>query len=265
MTMREIQDMTLNVARGLAGIDASFMQRRAAFYEWAAKEVHVVAYRVTAAPLVGLPDPGRLFGKQGVFLDVRKFQARAGTNVFDLQIPIVNYQDRPRLRGIARSGEHTSGAFLWELHQSGLADLWIGVRPWKTPVAGPSAPLQLILYHAEILGAVANSLSVVNRYREYVGAPDAEYGIEIEIKEFKDSVGRVAELIALGKCPTIYSGVFADRGLDQYEIPNISVLLPRLPFGDHREFVDLLSAIDIDLYDALGIRRHWPAALQVNI
>jgi hypothetical protein len=32
MTMREIQDMTLNVARGLAGIDAAFTQRRAAFH-----------------------------------------------------------------------------------------------------------------------------------------------------------------------------------------------------------------------------------------
>jgi hypothetical protein len=31
MTMREIQDMTLNVARGLAGIEATFKELRDAF------------------------------------------------------------------------------------------------------------------------------------------------------------------------------------------------------------------------------------------
>jgi hypothetical protein len=67
MTMREIQDMTINVARGLAGIDASFTNRRSAFERWVKTELHTVAYRVTALPLTDLPDPGRLFGNQAIF------------------------------------------------------------------------------------------------------------------------------------------------------------------------------------------------------
>src|SRR5262249_16414834 len=64
MTMREIQDMTLNLARGLAGIDATFRERRDRFREWAGSQTDAVAYRVTALPLVDLPDPGRIFGKR---------------------------------------------------------------------------------------------------------------------------------------------------------------------------------------------------------
>src|SRR5207253_9606512 len=62
MTMREIQDMTLNVARGLVGIDAIFKQRRDAFHKWGENQGHSVLYRVTAVPLVDLPDPGRIQG-----------------------------------------------------------------------------------------------------------------------------------------------------------------------------------------------------------
>src|SRR5215472_4480823 len=68
MTMREIQDMTLNVARGLAGTDATLRERRDAFRKWeAGNQKPNAAYRVTALPLVDLPDPGRLYGKRGLF------------------------------------------------------------------------------------------------------------------------------------------------------------------------------------------------------
>jgi hypothetical protein len=100
-----------------------------------------------------------------------------GSATFDLPVRVVgDLAERPRLRGIARSGEHDSGVFVWELYQSGLTDLWISTRPWKPPGPGQAS---LILYHTEILAAVANTLSVLDHFRGYVGAPDAEYGMEI--------------------------------------------------------------------------------------
>jgi hypothetical protein len=183
MTMREIQDMTLNVARGLAGIDAKFKQRHDAFREWSGNQRHAVAYRVTAIPLVDLPDPGRILGKKNVFPIPREFKATVGSRTFDLPLSVIgDLAERPRLRGVARSGKHNSGLLVWELYQSGLTDLWISTGPWKFP--GSSEPASLILHHSEILGAVANNIMVLNHYREYVGAPDAEYGIEIEIGPF---------------------------------------------------------------------------------
>jgi len=256
MTMREIQDMTLNVARGLAGIDASFKQRCDAFHEWASNQMHMVAYRVTALPLVDLPDRGRIFGKQDVFAAHREFKATVGGRTVSLPILVGDISERPRLRGVARSGEYGSSSFQWELYQSGLTDLWISARPRQNPNLGPTVHGDLILYHAEILGAVANTLSVFNHYRAYVGVPDAEYGIEIEIGQFTAS----------GKLPILYYGLFADGGTDRYQIPDLSVLLPHFSVGSHDEFEQLLSMIDVDLYDALGIRRMvQPPPLQVNI
>jgi hypothetical protein len=79
MTMREIQDMTLNVVRGLAGVDASFLQRRDAFKELVNSQTDILTYRVTAIPLIDLPDPGRIFGKPGVFPVLRVFTATVGS------------------------------------------------------------------------------------------------------------------------------------------------------------------------------------------
>ena len=45
----------------------------------------------------------------------------------------------------------------------------------------------------------------------------------------------------------------------------LSVLLLRLSVESHDEFENLLSTIDIDLYDALGIRRMESSRLQVSI
>jgi hypothetical protein len=52
------------------------------------------------------------------------------------------------------------------------------------------APASLILYHAEVLAAVVNALTVLDHFRGYVEAPDAEYGMEIEIGPFEyDGLG----------------------------------------------------------------------------
>jgi len=180
MTMREIQDMTLNVARGLAGIDASFMERQNAFVKWTEPQREVIAYRVTALPLVDLPDPGRLFGKQGIFPRERLFKATQLGESFELELRLGSLNERPRLRGIERRNHTPEGAFQWELHQNGLTDLWIAVRPSRDPMA-LSGATERVLRHGHLLGAVANSLCVLDHYRTAMGAPDAEYGLEIEI------------------------------------------------------------------------------------
>jgi hypothetical protein len=256
MTMREIQDMTLNVARGLAGIDATFKERRDAFHAWAGSQKQLVAYRVTALPLVDLPDPGRLYNKQGLFPDHRKFTATVGGTSVTLRARIADVNESPQLRGVVRSGAHSPGSlFRWSLYQSGLTDLWISVPP----AAAPTGHTKFILDHSDVLGAVAISLSFIDHYRGHTGAPDAEYGIEIEIGTFYPSVGAtpIGPLV-------IYRGL---GGIERSEIQELSVLLPRLSVGSHSEFANLLAVVDVDLYDALGIRRA-PALslpLQVNI
>jgi hypothetical protein len=77
--------------------------------------------------------------------------------------------------------------------------------------------------------------------------------------------GDLGALLGRGHRPlTIYRGL---DGIERSEIQELSVLLPRLSLGSHSEFANLLAVVDVDLYDALGIRRA-PAlypSLQVNI
>src|SRR5205807_1682057 len=141
---------------------------------------HAVTYRATALPLVELPDPGRIVDNNDVFPLPRGFQATIGDTTVDLPLKVVGDRaERPRLRGVARTGQHSSGTFVWELYQTGLTDHWISTHPETF-----SGTASLILYHAEVLVAVANALTVLDHFRGYVGAPDAEYGVEIEIGPF---------------------------------------------------------------------------------
>jgi hypothetical protein len=255
MTMREIQDMTLNSARGLVGIDATFKESQNAFLKWSGPQTDVVAYRVTALPLVDIPDPGRLFSTPNLFLHGREFQASVDSRVIALQLPVTldGLTERPRLRGIVRRNETSHGAFQWELHQSRLSDLWISVRPRKNPMMlSSTAPVERKLCHSEILAAIANTLNVICHYRTQVSTPDAEYGIEIELTSTSDA-------------PFLYYGFSADSGMDRHELSKLPVLLPRYSVGPRREFNNLLAAVDVDIYDGLEIRRSQPPLLNVNI
>jgi hypothetical protein len=253
MTMREIQDMTLNVARGLAGIDATFRERRNAFREWAGNQKQNAAYRVTALPLVDLPDPGRLYGKPGLFPPSgRKFKAAVGGRPVDLplRVAMAGVIERPLLRGVVQSGSYPSGSSRWSIYQSGLSDLWISVPPTMY-----HDQITLTLHHSEILGAAASSLSLIDDYRSQIGASDAEYGIEIEICRFDTIITR----------PLIYCDLIELSGIERSEIWQLDVLIPPFPVGSRSEFSNLLATIDVDIWDALGIDRALSDPLQVNI
>jgi hypothetical protein len=63
----------------------------------------------------------------------------------------------------------------------------------------------------------------------------------------------------------VYHGLVDHFDLDRHELPEISILLPRLSVGSHNEFSNLLAVIDVDLYDALGIRRAPALSLPLKV
>jgi hypothetical protein len=78
MGVREIQDMTLNMGRRTAIVEALFEERTSKFHHWRAGEL-ASAFRVTAIPVEPVPDPGRIFGRPEFFPPVRRFVAQVGT------------------------------------------------------------------------------------------------------------------------------------------------------------------------------------------
>ena len=53
--------------------------------------------------------------------------------------------------------------------------------------------------------------------------------------------------------------------MDRYEFSDLSLLLPRYSVGPRMEFEQLLSIIDIDVYDGLGIRRQRAANVPLKV
>lgn len=251
MAMREIQDMSLNLARGLALVEATFAERSQKFQEWVSRNSRIAAVRVTALPLWELPDPGRLASQaQEFFPGAKIFRGTIGAMAVQLDFPVNHFSPRPCLRGVVRAGSTGPWETNWELQQSGLSDLYFGARPREGTTVETSLP---ILRHQEVMAGVANSLFEIDNFRKLIGAPDAEYGIEIQIRDFADQ-SRQFEYI---EGSSWYWGFFFESGGDQYKVPNLT--LPRYSVGSAAEFGDLLSIINTDIYDALGSGRQVQA------
>ena len=92
--MREIQDMTLNTARGRAGVDALFEERRTKYGELAS------ALRVTGVPVEIIPDPGRMFGRREYYPPLRRFLADINGVSKQLVLPGDPSAERPILRAL---------------------------------------------------------------------------------------------------------------------------------------------------------------------
>jgi len=254
MNMREIQDMTLNVARGTAGIKAAFAERRAAFQEWGNKSGQtraLGALRITAIPLEPMLDLGRLFGRRDLWPQDRRYKISVGGTTYEVVTPAQDTSERPILRGTSHFGDASFQVSRREIHQDGKVDIWIGRAPRPLPGSADAEEL-LILYHGWTLGAVLEVLTMVDLLRTESGAPEAEYGVEIEIVKFGANKARFAYIEFGG-------GAMGGQYLIQPPI-----FLPPLVVGGTSTFEQALNSIDVDMFDAIGIRREKPAPLKLT-
>jgi hypothetical protein len=60
-----------------------------------------------------------------------------------------------------------------------------------------------------------------------------------------------------------YYGFFNESGIDQFD--HLSLVLPCFSVNSRNEFEKLLSMIDIDVYDGLGIRRQRVADVPLKV
>jgi hypothetical protein len=255
MTMREIQDMTLNVARGLAGVDATFRRSQEAFTKWGASRVGkftaLSAFRATAVPIEEVPDPGRLSDQPGLFPALRSFTFNVGANKLNASVPIHNWIDAPVIRGMSRRAETDGGYFLQQVHQSGLSEIWMALNLRKHPEE--KGPGHVALHHFYVMGGALQALHTADILRRHVGAPDAEYALEVEITRFGTQT-----------VPFVYFGFFADRlGFDRYEVFGAPFVFPRISVGSRASFGDAMNLLDLDIYDALGTVR--PHRLPISV
>lgn len=253
MTMREIQNMSLNVARGMEQVYATFAERKQRFHDTLSNpgSGRLAAIRATAVPLVQIPDPGRIMDTPGVLAPLREFTfcVSGRTLKTDLFSPRFDSRERPIVRGLMRTVTTDMIRFREEVYQSGLVDVWFG-----TPPTEKGGQRYLTWLHMDVLGAASLAMWQSAAIRSVVGMPEAEYSLEVELT---DSGG--------GSEKKIYESALHDYGRGGHEVPSVPIELPRIPFGDESSFEAVINTLDVDIFDALGVRRMSRSPIAVSI
>ena len=248
MTMREIQDMTLNLSRGLERLERRLVERAERFgQEFRRLKTPEDAWgiRVSAVPVGEEFRIDRVF-RQGRIAEEfeepwHEVQVRENGNErpsgvdFDLLLP---RRWKPRLRA-TRGGTQSDLSsdseprnFFQEFHSDGLVEMGlVSIRsfgPGNDTSLPSSVPVKML----------ANLAVWADRVRNQAGAPAAEYALEVEIR-------------IIGGAVKIYDPGHPIRGDCPILLPE-SIIFPRYSLGDPSSILDLLALFYRDFWDSLG-------------
>lgn len=244
MSMREIQDLTLHVERGLAALESVFQDHRAHFDTRIQQFLEGPAS--TIQKLLGKPAPAfgvrcilvpineinviHLYQKRDLLRPISDMRGKIGDTYYQLFLPSSsNGNWRPVIRGA-----HWSNAdkyFLIErlFLENGAIEY---THIW--------ADQDLILFLQWFIGLVANCLCCTEDMRQAVQAQDVEYGLEIELRVLNS---------------TLPVGRYGQHGLGPHLGP-ISVgkhIFPRYSVGSREEFTSLMALVERDFLNLAGV------------
>ena len=275
MTMREIQDLVLNLTRGTEKLDTLLNERSKRFEEefrgindW---DQNAIGIRATAAPLGDEIwfDPSHEALRDE--LDWHSVIAHLGDVPCELEggnlkIPSTN-DWRPILRGARmeeyshryRDGILTKKVYR-EIHCSGLVELGLtSSRSTEQLLFHPEEQYGGILPAGWLITIFANLLVWVDRLRNHAGAPVAEYALELETCIYGDPLPSLT-------VPEQIGNFRIHRG-DQHELTKIwynnyftlgtpmdSIRFPRYPLGSSDEIIPILNSFELDLWNNVGLR-----------
>lgn len=231
MTMREIQDLTLDLARGAERLDVLFAARAVAFAHWVQHSApgERGGYRITAVPLASLPKTQRI---AQIPAFPGSYVIKENDTATDLLPPRLR-SARPIVRGLRRHSHDDSVRV--DILESGLIDLW------HHSVFAEGLHLHLL----GLFGAYLNVLDYVDWMRSVADAPDWEFAIELGL-----------EVRALSG-PALVLGVSYNPGVN-VAIADVPITFPRIPYRSRSDREDIFNLANRDLLDAAGEQRDWP-------
>ena len=253
MTMREIQDMTLNLQRGLQRVDETLKRRSELFskeFEYLPTPTNAFGVRLTAIPVFadairipgltltnGQLDPDYELPSQDV---IRRCSGRNDRHRL-VGVPLCYFRHlsrwEPRLRAVR--AEESGPAFLpdgaisfkgyRELHTNGLLEL--GFLSVKTDTNKNRYTLHVELPVVEF----ANLVTWAHRVRAQAGAPATEYAIDVQIQATAPCQVRNAQ---------------ASRPQDLGTFLTGSINFPHYSLGEPEAFPDLVETFERDFWNA---------------
>jgi len=245
MTMREIQDLTLQVERGLAAIDSTFDNRSRLFVgrlrSFKGGGEHAFGMCATVLPL----EPifiDRVHNNDAVRPPSQRIPASMGNDGrFDVFPPPYSLNWRPILRGSRGVDSYNSYEASAEVHCNGIIEY-----SYLERLKGHD-PLQL--YPSWVMGMMANALYGAERFRRAAGVPGVEYGLEI-------AIGNLGGELPIG-------GYVSDGFRRPFgNFPGGHTVFPRYSVGSPEEFQSLTTVFEQDFWHAAGL--DWGDAIKVD-
>ena len=237
MTMREIQDMTLNVSRGLERLEKRLRERSERFqqeFDRLQTPEDAFGIRLTATPVGEEIQIDRVFHQGSIInefsMQWRTVKRQLNFNRRTLVSPFTPPSSdwRPILRG-TRAERYSdrskhSNNYYRELHCDGLVELGIVVCSAEFRSKPLFSPDWIVVIFA-------NVAVWADHVRKQADAPTTEYALEVEI-----SVAGTAVLA--------YEDVFPS----DLTLPN--VIFPRYPLNDSTEIPRLLTSFELDCWNS---------------
>ena len=256
MSMREIQDMTLNLSRGLEQLEKKLLGRAECFqreFDYLGTPegaLNAFGFRLTAAPVLDEVRFDTVFShgkipeelqKPGIKV-IRRVKGSA-SSLHSLSIHrLFLHNWKPRLRAAraidsrgfrSETDRHAYG----EIHCDGLIEMgFVSKRSVMRPESNQRFPAYL---HAEVLVFMfANLVFWADQIRKQAQAPTTEYTIEVEIGAFAGGVPVTLE-------DDIYPSELG-------HLPPGSKTFPRYSFTDTEESSRLISLFERDFWNYAG-------------
>jgi hypothetical protein len=238
--MREIQDLTLNAARGLDAVAVRLEQLAAEFQRHLSEarlksNTHAtVAVRATAVPLQPL------VLQRDQLARVRERTCRefslthSGGQTTRGMIPMYGWNPRPVLRGVTLYNRATTAYCEHALYTDGSQNLMFINQELNGSEAAN------VMYMDWLLGVSASLLHSVTGMSEIVETPAAEFAIEIQIS----GSNRGADVL------------FWNHG--RASLPDLAFVLPQYSFIPEEGSVALMAQIYGDVLNTLGRERTLP-------
>lgn len=248
MTMREIQDMTLNVSRGLKRLEKRLLERSERFqqeFDFITEPKIAYGLRFTAAPVGEEIGFDRVFRRGGLTegLEEPWRKLRNESTARQLDGPEIRFSPwQPKLRA-ARQNWYNGNDDLFdgnqifniyrEIHYNGLLEFGI-VSALKLPHATNSP---LFLFPDWLIVFLGNLALWADRVRSQALVPTAEYALEVEIRV----IGRPVSVLPGRAGPS--------SGTLQLDLPKF----PRYSLRDVDTIPALLESFNCDFWNSIGL------------
>ena len=257
MTMREIQDMTLNLAKGHKKIERKFAERSKCFqrdFQCLQSPNDAFGFRLSAMPVSDEIRLERVFYANEIVGEFSKPNVKVFRQYHANQEELTGVSGyhnmfpsdwRPMLRGTRAEVDQSSFGdiiriYYWEIHCDGLVELgFYSLREFTHPTTGEFGQLAL---HVNVpVVEFANLIVWSDKMRKQASVPTTEYALDVEFTV----VGGNVPVTPSGSSTLRY---FGDIG----ELQPDTKIFPRYALGDLDDFSQLVALFERDFWHSIG-------------